>query len=103
MPVTPREALGDKPAQLRRRLEELKVAVDTALKLHFDGSNTVSVNVDYNLETWIVNQILNVYRTAGWTVTHRRYDDQRDGSYATFSFTAIVPMEKTHIYAEGTK
>lgn len=91
MPITPREAFGSKSKELKTQLGMLKGTIDSELKHRFTGSNSVSVNVPYNLDGWVVHQLRLAYENAGWHVRHEECHDQRDLS-ASMTFSPKTPI-----------
>jgi hypothetical protein len=87
MPLTPKQAVGDKKSLLAAKLADIEFRIDAALSMFFDGKNPVKVSVDHNLDSWIEAQLKLKYEASGWFVTFDRYDDFRE----SWSYIVLKP------------
>lgn len=95
MALTPQAALGNKPDRLKQRVKTLEERIDAALSATFDGRSTVSCNVPYDEDSWVIEQLIKAYRKVGWIVNHTKDPgDMRNESYAYLTFGTSTPMFK---------
>jgi hypothetical protein len=78
MPVTPKEALGNRTSQLTDQLMDLERRIDDALKTNFNGRDVVKVAVPHTLHSWVEDRLKTDYESKGWTVSFDRYSDYRE-------------------------
>lgn len=80
MPLTPREALGNKPEIMRVKVNEICSQIDEKLSRDFDGTAGVTFRVLADLHYWIVDQVARAYEEKGLVVNRQRvsYSDMRE-------------------------
>lgn len=97
MAITPKDALGNKPDELKKKVEHHEKKIDAVLSLNFNGRNTVSYSISYSEDEWVVGQLVKKYEKAGWRVEHNKYaGDYREygggASSATMTFSPKAPL-----------
>lgn len=86
MALTPKEALGNKPENLKRQLRDLEKRVDERLAEEFDGRKAVAVYVDLGTDSWVQDQLARLYEDRGWQVERRRVEADRPGESDSLQF-----------------
>jgi hypothetical protein len=89
MAITPKKALGEKPERLKQEVTRLENHIDRLLSEQYDGRGTTTVSLDYNIDSWVLDELKRRYIAAGWAVTVNRYaGDIRDGGFTQMGFTS---------------
>jgi hypothetical protein len=88
MAITPKKALGEKPERLKQEVTRLENTIDRQLSDHYDGRGSVTVSLDYNTDSWVVEELKRRYIAAGWSVAINKYaGDYRDDGYIHVTLT----------------
>jgi hypothetical protein len=99
MAMTPKQALGNKPDALKKRVAQIELQIDAKLAKEYNGRNSVSVQLGYDEDNWVLDQLKKKYIKAGWKVGYEKragYSDYRDSSpgYTMFSLSAETSIEE---------
>lgn len=66
--------------------------IDATLKAQWKGVSAVDVSIDPGVPDVVVTALMVAYRAVGWTVTHKRGSDQRDGDWSYLVFSADLKL-----------
>ncbi len=67
MAITPKQALGDKPAREAEKKVELEKHIDKCLSENFYGNNPITIDVSGHAFS-VVATVIEKYRQSGWIV-----------------------------------
>lgn len=94
MPISPKDALGNKPQVLKDLLARMATQIDEYLRRDFNGRNSVRYDILKGTDGWVLSKILKMYEDLGWEVKEESGSDMRgDDSWHYLTFTAHVPLE----------
>lgn len=95
MVINPKQLLESITKKDQTMLKRLEKRIDECLSEDFDGSSTcISINDDCaSLRPYVLNQLLNKYRHAGWSVK-TEYDSREGDAYLLFSYKKRKGSEK---------
>jgi hypothetical protein len=77
MPITPEEARLANLKLIEGDLQRIYERIDKELGEKYYGDNIVVVDITGSASTRIIEQVLKVYCSSGWNVTHRPLNHQQ--------------------------
>jgi hypothetical protein len=96
MALTPKLALGNKPDELKKRVDKHEKSLDFKLAAEYNGRNSVTLSMPYNEDEWVVDQLKSRFKAVGWHVEVKKYAGSQwgdDNGSTSFTVSAQADLE----------
>ena len=97
MALTPKLALGNKPDELKKRVDRYEKQLDIKLAAEYNGRSSVTLSMPYSEDEWVVEQLKSRFKAAGWAVEVKKYA----GSACEIRFAAMAEHVKFRFERAG--